>query len=104
MRRATRPSRQLGLLAIATLISCTGCGSLIGRVFDRHDHLPPVYPGVAADAHALTDSVRSFHEGGPLMTIGCAIDMPLSAALDTALLPFDLAIAAGEAIAEARED
>lgn len=80
----------------ATTILNTGCGSFICRL--GHDlggsnAKLGVYPGVRTDTVIIfTAPVRTF-DGDPLALLTVpffAADMPLSAVLDTGLLPHDL--------------
>ena len=80
--------KKLFLIASVTalVIGATGCGSLNGRfagMMDFHKPMPWPYTGVKYDLKE--------RPGG---TAGMVLDLPLSFALDTALLPIEATIGA----------
>lgn len=85
--------RQLVLLG-AALFFCPGCGSLSSHT-QQDDRGKGPYSGVRADAWCLShpnrigDAVIG-HVSPALVVPCCIIDLPLSAAVDTLLLPIDL--------------
>ncbi|TDF80697.1 YceK/YidQ family lipoprotein [Pseudomonas sp. H9] len=89
-------------LLFAALISLTGCGTLntvfrddsvtsnkLARWHSHCDSLPRIYSGAALDFCALNAEPRDWvgfdgHPTAPLV----ALDMALSAVVDTAILPY----------------
>jgi uncharacterized protein YceK len=76
-------------------ILATGCGSLLGRIDEPMGSrsTPAFFPGAYLDAQFISSPFRkdkdwSAAKKAGLCTIGL-IDMPLSVATDTVLLPFD---------------
>src|SRR5262245_22217764 len=80
----TRPKTSLLLLCVLVMTSA-GCASIGGRGDERF--YPGVYPGVRNHAYYFAHPKESDKPGLWWLAI---IDFPLSAALDTALLPWDL--------------
>lgn len=78
----------------------TGCGSIFMRASIYSDGFGyPPYPGVIVDAHELVASCKDAcgpRQSAESITVDCVfallllIDLPLSAAVDTLCLPFDL--------------
>src|SRR2546430_14865777 len=77
--------KRLSLL-VAVTVTAAGCGSIGGRG-DRRFY-PGLYPGVKYDVHYLAHREENT-DMQALWWLG-VFDVPLSAALDTALLPWDL--------------
>ena len=77
----------VGSLAIGFF--CAGCASMITHTAKKEEG---VYPGVREDAHLLThpNSIRKPPIHPVIVVTFSLIDMRLSAALDTILLPIDL--------------
>jgi uncharacterized protein YceK len=73
-------------LLVAVTVAAAGCGSLAGRG-DKRFYLA-LYPGVRYDAHYLAHR-EEITDMQALWWLG-VFDVPLSAALDTAYLPWDL--------------
>src|SRR5579859_4692410 len=70
--------------AAAVLFSCAGCSS----IYDRESNIRQrPYAGVRDDAHFL---VHPGESDIPPMQWANVFDMPFSALLDTAFLPYDL--------------
>ncbi len=103
MRGIKRVSWSVGLrlLVVALLAAAlTGCGSIFMRASIYSDGFGyPPYPGVIVDAHEIVASCRDASGPRPsaeTVTVDCVfallllIDLPLSAAVDTLCLPFDL--------------
>jgi uncharacterized protein YceK len=77
----------LMLLSANMLLFGGGCASVIGHTAGAGREL---YPGVRLDSYVLTEkNDELLQKLGPRLTALAAMDLPLSAALDTALLPFD---------------
>ena len=78
-------SKTLSLMLTALSMSAAGCASIGGRGDDRF--YPGVYPGVRNHAYYFAHPEES--DMPSVWWLGI-IDFPFSAALDTALLPWDL--------------
>jgi len=92
------------LAILAVLLFCSGCSSLL--FLEQRNQKTGPYPGARVDAHliarpSLEDFNLSGHNGppdkelhfdafSPLVVLYGLIDLPLSAVLDTLLLPWDL--------------
>lgn len=83
------------ILLLVAAISCNGCGTLAYRTSRRTAHSPQgVYPGVKTD---ITMIKYIASEGGGAtslmaypMYLLVGIDIPISGALDTLCLPYDI--------------
>ena len=87
MKRQQTASYLLCALILITQINISGCGTLISIVDEGSKNNPPgqVYGGVKMNIGELQDK-----EMVPILKIVNIIDLPLSAILDTLLLPFTL--------------
>ena len=72
-----KTAKHVCIVAIAGLC---GCASL----WNHNGEHPGVYPGVENDVGLLSDREEPVE-----LKLFAIVDLPLSAALDTALLPFD---------------
>ena len=79
------PMKRLRILLAATAVALCGCASIGGRGDSRF--YPSVYPGV--QNHIYYFAHREENDMPSLWWLGI-IDFPFSAALDTALLPWDV--------------
>jgi uncharacterized protein YceK len=85
-----RFSRIFQTVCCGALLTCTSCGSLFSHTTTKKEVGP--YPGVRDDVYLLAHP-RSIREPPihPAVVVPVSIiDIPLSAALDTLLLPIDL--------------
>ena len=78
--------KKLRVLLCAIAVAVCGCASIGGRGDDRF--YPGVYPGV--QNHIYCFERRGVGTDMPCLWWLGIIDFPFSAALDTALLPWDL--------------
>jgi uncharacterized protein YceK len=86
---------------ILCLFACasSGCATVIGRmgVYGKPPDVPPVYPATYCDVTWMTAPCRSSFEGSAgKKAAACAIgtiDLPISLAIDTLLLPLDAVMA-----------
>lgn len=85
-----QPSRILQTILCGALFSCAGCGSLFTHTTTKKE--VGLYPGVRTDADSLAhpNSIRKPPVHPAIVVPASVIDLPLSAALDTLLLPIDL--------------
>lgn len=88
-------------LALVALAACTNsCATALVR---SNDSPPSIYPATQLDAEAIWESgvlggpifpmphgERNNIPGRIMITLGGLIDLPISLAIDTVLLPFDL--------------
>ena len=81
-----KPMKKLRLILCATALAVCGCASIAGRGNDRF--YPGVYPGARNDISAIES--QGVGTDMPCLWMLSIFDFPLSAALDTALLPWDL--------------
>jgi uncharacterized protein YceK len=92
--KSMRAYWQVGLLTGLALIGCSGCSSLGGHLGDEFQG---VYPGVGTDVTSIAhpphvvDSVMWGDIPRGVTVTFAILDTPLSLALDTVLLPVDLA-------------
>ncbi|WP_111738724.1 YceK/YidQ family lipoprotein [Leminorella richardii] len=70
----------LSIFASATMFSQSGCSSIMGHVAPYEGY----YPGVEHNVDMLQDD-----KNGWVMRSLLAVDLPFTAVLDTALLPYD---------------
>lgn len=102
LERRTDEMKRIALVAVIGTIAllCVGCGSLAGRIGHglSRDICGTtgelgVYPGVRTDATIVfTAPIRTF-DGDPTAMLWVPFwmaDLPLSAAVDTCLLPHDI--------------
>lgn len=78
--KALKKCHIAGLVACASLVSTSGCSSIMTHSGPSDGY----YPGTRASASVLTDE-----DSGWVMKPLAAIDLPFSALLDTLLLPLD---------------
>jgi uncharacterized protein YceK len=77
-------------LMLTLAVATTGCASLMAR----EDRTPGVYPGVRMSAEAIGQSVE-IDESNPFTVLEwivrpcLVVDLPLTCAVDTVLLPMD---------------
>jgi uncharacterized protein YceK len=78
------------IFAILLLACCSGCGTIVQHASPMD--YPPVYSGVRQDSAWITNAQGTQSAGArPFIILGSIIDFPLSAILDTLLLPLDIA-------------
>jgi len=83
--------KALYYFGLTTLIFCCGCSSLLTR--NANNDPWGAYPGVRMDAHFIahpTVIAPELSGNPPLIWTLAVLDFPLSAAMDTLLLPIDL--------------
>ena len=88
-----------GVLAAVSSIALVGCMSLStnSKVLSSSSHLGTPYSGVRGDLHTLVCLSRDVSQGTsgllllPVMVFP-AVDLPLSGAIDTLILPVDIAL------------
>ena len=80
---------RLLLMGIICII-CSGCATVLTRSTDKYGifHKHGAYPATLIDAELISSGTGE--PTYPLLLIGCILDLPLSAAFDTLLLPYDL--------------
>ena len=69
-------------------VSASGCSSISARLKNDDRFYPGVYPGVRNTAYYLGHPEEQ--DMAPVILPVAVIDLPLSVALDTVLLPWDL--------------
>jgi len=78
------------IFGLAMLALCSGCGTVLSHT--ATDAVVGPYSGVRLDYHLAVSSTESNPDfpAIPWIIPFCIIDMPVSAALDTVFLPYDL--------------
>ena len=92
--------KALTLILLFTLIyiSCTGCGSIMARSKPANNtsresltHAKYLYPGVEYDVKGIGAALSANHDcnNRELVAVFHIVNTPLSAIVDTVLLPYD---------------
>ena len=93
---------QFVLLLMGCVCACTGCGTVATRAMrsEFSDKFPAVYPATYCDVGLISAPCRSSFSGSAGKKAGACIvgiiDLPISVAVDTLLLPYDVITAAAE--------
>jgi uncharacterized protein YceK len=102
---------RLGRTVLTLTFVCTGCGTIATRTSWRNelsDDFPPVYAATYVDGGLITAPCRSAFEGSAGKKAGVCvvgvIDLPLSLAIDTLLLPYDAISSAAKSDEVAQPD
>ena len=78
------------ILGVAILVLCSGCSTVLSHT--ATDSVVGPYSGVRLDCDLIGSANEKNPDFGatPWIIPFCVIDIPLSAALDTVFLPYDL--------------
>jgi len=98
-RKARRSARRVGIPALLLTLAIPGCSSISTNtaLLSDQSHLGTVYSGARADLHVVYCFGREVPRDATTLILTpiallFLIDLPLSAVLDTLLLPADIPI------------
>lgn len=86
---------------LALMVLVAGCGTVIGRTgigdMAYGEKIPRYYPATYVDGCLISESSPNASDGArAFWCVGGIIDMPISLAFDTLLLPYDASKSSGQ--------